>query len=162
MKTDFTNLKNTFARYVTGVTVVSCQPPGNDWPAVGMTVNSFSSVSLEPPLVLWCLDRQSTIFESFAKADNFAVSILQANQADVSARFATPGQHHFKPEESERWISGAPLLTERLGGLDCKVEDRHDAGDHVILVGRVIKFDYRDGSPLMYVGRKYEQGSVIK
>ena len=162
MSIDLDSLKNTFARYVTGVTVVSCLPDGEGARPVGITVNSFSSVSLDPPLVLWCIDRKSGVYELYREAGNFAVSILSADQQNYSERFSTPGRHDFKPDETEVWETGAPLLKGRLGGLDCRVEHRHDAGDHMVLVGRVLRHDYRDGSPLMYVGRNYEQGTVIK
>ena len=151
--------KNAFARYPTGVTVVSCAPPNRD--ALAITVNSFTSVSLEPTLVLWCLDKGSSVFEAYEAADNYAVSILAHDQAEASDRFATPGRHEFLRGEAEVFETGAPLLKGRLAGFDCAVEARHDAGDHVILVGRVRHFDSRAGKPLIYAGRQYLEGPAF-
>ena len=151
--------KNAFGRYPTGVTIVSCAPPGAA--PLAITVNSFTSVSLQPTLVLWCLDRASSVFAAYQAADNYAVSILAADQAEASNRFATPGQHAFREGEAEVFETGAPLLKGRLAGFDCRVRDRHEAGDHVILVGEVVRFDSRDGAPLIYAGRQYLEGPVI-
>ena len=148
--------KNAFARYSTGVTVVSCAPPGRA--PLAITVNSFTSVSLDPTLVLWCIDKRSSVFAEYQAAPNYAVSILAHDQAEASSRFATPGMHDFRDGEAELFETGAPLLKGRIAGFDCEVADRHDAGDHVILVGRVVYFDSRDGKPLIYAGRQYLEG----
>ena len=160
MTLDVTDLKNAFSRYATGVTIVSCIPPGGSKP-IGITVNSFTSVSLEPPLVLWCIDRHSGVFEAFASAPDYAVTILRSDQAHISGRFATPGNHDFVTGETETFSTGAPVLKERLAAFDCRVEARHDAGDHVILVGRIVACDYCPGEPLMYVARHYLSGPSI-
>ncbi|MBB4657573.1 flavin reductase family protein [Parvularcula dongshanensis] len=151
--------KNAFARYPTGVTVVSCAPPGRA--PLAITVNSFTSVSLEPTLVLWCLDKKSSVFAAYDAADNYAVSILAADQAEASNRFATPGRHDLLEGEGETYATGAPLLRGRIAGFDCEVADRHDAGDHVVLIGRVVHFDSRDGHPLIYAGRQYLEGPIV-
>lgn len=152
-------LKNAFARYPTGVTVVSCQPKAG--PAVALTVNSFTSVSLEPALVLWCLETHSSIKWAFDEAPSYAVSILAADQQQLSNRFATPGQHEVKPAEGEVKLTGAPLLHGRLAGFDCDIVERHGSGDHLILIGHVKHFDSREGAPLIYSGRKYLTGTLI-
>lgn len=151
--------KNAFARYATGVTVVSCRPPKAE--PLGITVNSFTSVSLEPTLVLWCIDRNTSVFDAFIAADNYAVSVLTAAQQDMSNRFAKPGNHAFDAGEGEVFTTGAPLLADRLAGFDCRVVGQHDAGDHVILLGQVVHFDSRDGEPLIYAGRSYMTGPLI-
>ena len=161
MISDPADLKNAFARFVTGVTIVSCKPEGEGVKPLGLTVNSFTSVSLDPPLVLWCIDKTSSVFDTFAHANNYAVTILKSDQAGMSGRFATPGQHGFEGVEVETMVTGAPLLKERIAGIDCEVEAGHEAGDHMILVGRVVDLDYKDHSPLMYVGRNYLEGPVI-
>ncbi len=156
-----TDLKNTFARFATGVTVVSCLPPGDNARPQAMTVNSFTSVSLDPPLVLWCIDKHSRIFKEFDTSSNYAVSILGADDQKWSEHFATPGQHGFDDIDYDTLTTGAPLLKGRIAGLDCEIASRHDAGDHVILVGRVVKVDYQDEKPLLYVGRQYLAGPLI-
>ena len=152
--------KDAFARYPTGVTVVSCAPPGAE--PLAITVNSFTSVSLNPTLVLWCLDKGSSVFGAYEASGNYAVSILAHDQAEASNRFATPGQHEFQGGEAEVFETGAPLLRGRLAGFDCRVDARHDAGDHVILVGRVVHFDSRAGRPLIYAGRQYLEGPAFE
>lgn len=159
MPVDETTLKNSFARYPTGVTVVSCLDADNT--AIGMTVNSYTPVSLNPPLVLWCISRHISVFGAFEQARSFGISILAHDQAAASVRFASHGQHQLKDDEWEDWITGAPLLKERLAGLDCKVVDRHDGGDHVIVTGEVTDSRYRDGKPLIYAGRNYLEGPEI-
>ncbi|MEM9421476.1 MAG: flavin reductase family protein [Pseudomonadota bacterium] len=160
MSDAFRPQKNAFARYPTGVTVVSCLPPGKA--PLAITVNSFTSVSLDPTMVLWCIETRSSVFEAFAAADNYAVSILAADQQDLSNRFATPGQHGFAAGEGETYVTGAPLLAGRIAGFDCTIAARHDAGDHVILVGAVQHFDSREGAPLIYAGRQYLEGPAIQ
>ncbi len=159
MSDAFRPQKNAFARYPTGVTIVSCLPPHGT--PLAITVNSFTSVSLDPTMVLWCLEDRSSVFDEFMAADNYAVSILAADQQDLSNRFATPGQHGFADGEGETFVTGAPLLSGRLAGFDCTISARHQAGDHVILVGAVQHFDSREGAPLIYAGREYLNGPPV-
>ncbi|MEM1409611.1 MAG: flavin reductase family protein [Pseudomonadota bacterium] len=159
MSDPFRPLKNAFARYTTGVTIVSCL--GADGAPIGITVNSFTSVSLEPPLVSWCIDDGSSVASHFLHADHYAVSILASNQQHLSDRFATPGQHAFLEGEGQTYKTGAPLLVGRLAGFDCRVAERLKVGDHTILIGEVAHFDSADGQPLVYVGRRYVDGPEI-
>ncbi|RFB04695.1 flavin reductase family protein [Parvularcula marina] len=159
MSDPYQPLKNAFARYTTGVTVVSCLP--KDGKPVALTVNSFTSVSLEPTLVLWCLDNHTSIKPSFDESASYAVSVLASDQQAVSNRFATPGRHDVTPAESETFATGSPLLKGRLAGFDCEIVARHQAGDHVVLIGQVKHFDSRDGAPLIYSGRTYLTGTLI-
>lgn len=152
-------LKDAFACFSTGVTVVSCQPKTG--PAQGITVNSFSSVSLEPALVSWCLADETSIADSFLAVDHYAVSILAADQQNLSDRFATPGKHAFEKGEGETFRTGAPLVAGRLAGFDCRVAERFKVGDHTILIGEIVHFDSRPGEPLIYAGRQYVTGPAI-
>ena len=149
----FRPLKNAFGRFTTGVGVASCV--AKDGGASIITINSFTSVSLAPPLVLWCIERRASAYEHFAAADHYAVSILRADQAETCMRFARYNPDPLSASEKEVWESGAPLLTDRLAGFDCKVVARHDAGDHVILVGEVLKFDSVSGDPLVYYASNF-------
>lgn len=149
MPIDPSDFRAVLGRYATGVTVVTTR--GADNRPAGLTVNSFSSVSLDPPLVLFCLDRAAGSGPAFAAADFFAVNILAAGQAPVSARFADPVATRFVDDGVTTWETGAPILSEALAALDCRVHARHDGGDHVILVGRVLRAEImRDGPPLLY------------
>lgn len=160
MSDPFRPLKNAFARFATGITVVSCLP--EEGGPIGITVNSFSSVSLEPPMVSWCIDRGSSVAAQFLAADHYAVSILSAEQQHLSNRFATPGKHAMTPEEIETFATGAGLLKGRLAGFDCRIAQRVEVGDHVILIGEIVHFDSAEGRPLMYVGRQYAEGPEIR
>jgi flavin reductase (DIM6/NTAB) family NADH-FMN oxidoreductase RutF len=153
-------LKNAFARFATGVTVVSCLPERGG--PIGITVNSFTSVSLEPPLVSWCIDEHSSVAEQFLAADHYGVSILSAGQEALSNRFATPGQHAILDGEGERFMTGAELLKGRLAGFDCRLAERVRAGDHTILIGEVVHFDSVPGAPLIYAGRSYMTGPSVE
>ncbi|NNU17183.1 flavin reductase family protein [Parvularcula sp. ZS-1/3] len=159
MSDPFRPLKNAFARYTTGITVVSCLDAERK--AIGITVNSFNSVSLEPALVSWCLDDHTSVAKAFLQADHYAVSILAADQEEMSNRFATPGQHAFKEGEGEVFQTGAPLLKGRIAGFDCRLADRLKVGDHTILIGEIVHYDSFDAEPLVYCGRNYIKGPKI-
>lgn len=149
MSIDPSAFRAVLGRYATGVTVVTTRGAGGR-PA-GLTVNSFTSVSLDPPLVLFCLDRAAGSGPAFAATDCFAVNILASGQAPISARFADPAAPRFVDDETTVWETGAPILSAALAALDCRVHARHDGGDHVILVGRVLRAEVvRDARPLVY------------
>ncbi|WP_411817794.1 flavin reductase family protein [Hyphococcus sp. DH-69] len=146
-------LKDAFGRFVTGIVVATCKDA--DGKLIAITVNSFTSVSLEPPLVLWCLDNRASTYSAFMGADSYGISILRADQRTESDRFARYAGPPVTEAEVEYWNSGSPILKDRLAGFDCKVVARHDAGDHVILVGEVTKFDSAEGEPLIYFASNY-------
>jgi len=149
MSIDPSAFRAVLGRYATGVTVVTTR--GADNRPSGLTVNSFTSVSLDPPLVLFCLDRAAGSGPAFAASDCFAVNILAAGQTQVSARFADPVASRFVNDGIMVWETGAPILVDALAALDCRVHARHDGGDHVVLVGRVLRAEViRDAPPLVY------------
>lgn len=149
-------LKNAFGRFATGVAIATCANTRGGFTAI--TVNSFASVSLDPPLVLWCLEAKASSFGDFIGAPSYAVSVLKAGQQVISERFARHEPDPLKPHEYELWLTGAPVLAERLAAFDCRVVDRHRSGDHVILVGEVMQFASDDGAPLMYFASQYAKG----
>ncbi|MFN3958929.1 MAG: flavin reductase family protein [Parvularculaceae bacterium] len=149
-------LKDAFGRFATGVAIAACANPRGGYTAI--TINSFTSVSLAPPLVLWCLENKASTFADFIGASSYAVSVLNAGQQQVSERFARHEPEPLKAHEYELWLTGAPVLAERLAGFDCRVVDRHRSGDHVILVGEVMQFASGDGAPLMYFASRYAKG----
>ena len=149
MSVDPTAFRAVLGRYATGVAIVTTRGP--DGYPVGLTVNSFTSVSLDPPLVLFCLDRQAGSGPAFAATDCFAVNILGTDHAPVSSRFADPAAERFVEDQTVEWETGAPVLAHALAALDCRVHARHDGGDHVILVGRVVRAAVVvDSAPLVY------------
>jgi len=149
-------LKNAFGRFATGIAIATCANARGGYTAI--TINSFTSVSLEPALVLWCLEGKASSFGDFMAAPSYAISILAADQQALAERFARHEPQSLQPHELELWLTGAPVLAGRLAGFDCKVVDRHRSGDHVILVGEVAQFDAFDGAPLMYFASRYAKG----
>ncbi|BFV60007.1 flavin reductase family protein [Kitasatospora sp. CMC57] len=140
-------LRAVLGRYATGVAVVTTRHRGR--PA-GLTVNSFTSVSLEPPLVLWCLQRSSASRAAFTGADHFAVNLLAADQRDLAVRFAGSGDRFAElPGEQGRY--GLPLLDGTVATLVCRRERVLPAGDHLVLIGRVLEHRAASGAPLLFV-----------
>ncbi len=137
--------------FATGVCVVTAD--GEAGP-LGITVNSFASVSLEPRLVLWCLDEGSERWGAFAAAERFAIHVLPAEGRAMAARFAR-GVCVLRPEEFTRAAEGPPALPGALARFDCAVHQRIPMGDHLILVGRVLAFEAADGGDALtfYRGR---------
>lgn len=145
--------RRALGQFATGVAVVTTL--GGDGAKTGLTVNSFTSVSLDPPLVLWCLGRESPSAAVFEAATHFAVNVLAADQAAVSQRFAGPTVDRFKGIETVEGLGGVPLLTDCLAQFECAVDAVHEGGDHLIFVGRVARLRRRDGDPLVYFGGRY-------
>ncbi len=145
------DLRAALGRYATGVTVVTTT---GDRGPVGITANSFTSVSLDPPLVLWCPARNSARFSAFAAARHFAIHVLAADQLDLCRRFARAGGD-FAGLDIGATPEGLPLLPGCLARFDCSAEAAHEGGDHAILVGRVLRVAMRDGEPLLFWGGRY-------
>lgn len=146
--------RDTLGRFVTGVTIVTTRNLAGE--RVGVTANSFNSVSLEPPLILWSLNRDSRTLSSFEGSGYFAVHILRQDQIDLSTRFATPTSDKFAGLETTEGNGGVPLLKGCAARLECRTYNRHPAGDHVIFIGEVIVFEAsEDVDPLLYHGGRY-------
>lgn len=140
-------------QFATGVAVVTC--PGDGQGPVGITINSLTSVSLEPPLVLWCLDKASDRERVLTTCTSFVVNVLSKSQEALSARFAAVGQHDFSGIEFTAAETGAPILPGTLAHLECSVTARHEGGDHWIIVGHVDRLQTNGGDPLLYFGGGY-------
>jgi flavin reductase (DIM6/NTAB) family NADH-FMN oxidoreductase RutF len=147
--------RRTCAQFATGITVVTTLDE-NGHPH-GMTVNSFSSVSLEPPLVLVSIDLRNAILGHFVSTSWFAINILADGQEELSRRFSSAAENRFVGLAWRAGISGVPLLDGVLGCLECYVVRRFDAGDHAILVGEVKKAEYREGKPLVFFDSAYRE-----
>lgn len=153
MSFDHKAFRSALGRFPTGVAVVTAT--GESEP-VGITVNSFTSVSLDPPLVLWCLKKDSARYEAFARASGFTVSILAAGHRDVSSRLARQGEHRLDGLKLLPTELGPPALADSLAIFECAREAIHDGGDHAILVGRVVRFCLADqGAPLVFFAGRY-------
>lgn len=145
--------RDALGRFATGVTVVTAKGP--DGP-VGMTVNSFTSVSLDPPLVLWCPARASSRYAIFAAAQAWAVHVLGAEQLDVCLRF-TRGGAQFDGLQLKRNAHGAPVIPGVAARFDCTCHAVHDGGDHGIMVGRVAQVTVGgpDDHPLVFAAGQF-------
>ncbi len=143
--------RDALGRFATGVTIVTTATPAGP---VAITANSFASVSLDPPIVLWSIGRHSTRFELFAGCENFAVHVLGAEQVDLGQRFARSGDAFAGLAVGEN-EAGVPLLTECLSRFECSRIAGHDGGDHLIVLGRVAAAAVRDGEPLLFAGGEY-------
>jgi 3-hydroxy-9,10-secoandrosta-1,3,5(10)-triene-9,17-dione monooxygenase reductase component len=145
---DVREFRNALGAFTTGVTIVTTRDAaGRD---VGLTVNSFNSVSLEPPLVLWSLARSSASLAAFVQAEYFAVHILGARQEALSNLFARKGADKFAGIELDRGQGGVPLLDGCAARFECRTAYRHEGGDHEIFVGEVLKFEHFDRPPLVF------------
>ena len=140
--------------FATGVTVVTGLTP-KDVP-VGVTVNSFASVSLDPPIILICLDNNTGCLKAFGEGERFAGNILSENQQDLSEEFAGPQEHKFKDRAFETWDSGCPILHGCLTNLECTRLNAFEGGDHLIVLGRVDRIEHADGRrPLLFYQSAY-------
>lgn len=143
------------ARYATGVTVTTVE--GTDGTPEGLTVNSFTAVSLDPPLVLVCIDKSATAHVHFMAARGFAVNVLAENQIDLSRHFATYTGDRFEGLEWRAGLHGAPILDGILASLECATRRHFDAGDHTIVVGQVERAATHAGTPLVYFASAYRR-----
>ncbi|MCC0056656.1 MAG: flavin reductase [Rhodobiaceae bacterium] len=149
---DIRGFRECLGQYVTGVTVMTAEHEGA---LVGMTVNSFASLSLDPPLILWSIRKNSTSLDTFRAAPNFVVNVLASDQIAVSQQFAVSGDVKFDGIVYERGIHGQPLLAGSAATLECSLEAEHDGGDHYLLVGRVNRFRRHDRQPLVFKQGRY-------
>ena len=155
MPLDTRKFRDVMGTFTTGVTIVTTID--NKTPH-GITANSFTSVSLSPPLVMFCLGKSSTNFESFMASDCFAVNILSSQQDALSTRFATFEGDRFDGLNWTAWDTGAPILENVIAAIDCRLETSHDAGDHVIVLGLVVRAEVQNNAPpLLYFKGGYER-----
>lgn len=141
-------LRSAFGHYATGVTIITARGAGGE--PVGMTANSFSSLSLDPPLVLWSIAYTASNFEAFRAARGFAVHVLHAGQGELAKVFSTKNIDRFAVVATTSGASGAPLLPDFHARFDCETFSQQEGGDHLIIVGRVLAAEERAGAPLLF------------
>ena len=155
MSVDQSAFRAVLGRFASGVTVVtSLDRRGKD---VGMTVSAFASVSLDPPLVLICIDHSASVYNALSKATHFTANILSEGQEAIARRFTEVNPNRFDGIGYERGQNGAALFFDVLGYVECEVVARHEAGDHDIIIGSVEKAEAREGKPLLYYRGGYAQ-----
>lgn len=150
---DNLELRRVLGTFATGVTVISIlDVQGNPR---GMTVNSFSSVSLDPPLILWCLAFNTPDFTAFRDAEYFAVNILAESQVAISERLASLDQDKFTDIDFTPGLAKVPLINGCAAALECRREATYPGGDHVIILGRVERLHHAGLSPLVFYASRY-------
>jgi len=149
-------LRDALGCFATGVTVVTCL--GRDGNPAGLTVNSFTSVSLDPPLLLVCPHKMAASSAALIEASHFAVNVLQTGQQPASIRFATRDEDRFGATPWACGEAGAPILKDSLGVFECERHAVHDGGDHHILIGQVVKASFDGGlDPLLFFRGRYRR-----
>ena len=140
--------------FATGVTIVTARE--QDGTVIGLTANSFNSVSLDPPLVLWSLARAAASLAAFSKGSHYAINVLAAGQKALAERFASRGADRSSGVEFSEGIAGAPLLQGAAAIFECFNRSRYEEGDHVIFVGEVERCCFQPGaSPLLFHGGRF-------
>jgi flavin reductase (DIM6/NTAB) family NADH-FMN oxidoreductase RutF len=147
--------RKVLSHFAAGVTVVTTVD-GERRPH-GLTATAFSSVSLDPPLVLVCVDKQAETYPQFEPAGVFAVNFLSLEQQQISQRFAKHGGDKFTGLEWRHGRLGAPLLAGTIGHVECRIRHWYDAGDHTIMVGEIESAEALDGEPLLHFRHAYRR-----
>ena len=142
-------------RFATGITIATVLD-AQGMPH-GLTVNSFSSVSLDPPLISICLGHAVTVIDAFRESKHFGINMLSDSQRELSDRFARKGQDRFEGIEWYRGETGAPLLRGVLAALECATRHRVTAGDHDVFIAEMVSAQVADGDPLVYYASRYRK-----
>lgn len=161
MSLDPREFRNALGRFATGVCVITAKDPKGQ--PFGMTINSFASVSLDPALILWSLQKDSDCFESFQATKHFAVNILAADQQALSNQYAKKNEHDLTPGSYRETDNGCVVLNDVFTSFECEIDAVHEGGDHLILVARVLEMhntELRD--PLVFFAGKYRELSALE
>ncbi len=145
--------RSALRRFVTGVTVITTRC--SDAVAAGVTVSSFNTLSLDPPLILWSLALASPSLEIFRASTRFAVNILAENQSNVAMQFAKPAKDKFLNIETAPGLGAVPLIAGSVAHLECLVEQRYPGGDHELIIGRIVRAATTERTPLVYGHGKF-------
>ena len=150
------SLRDAFGQFATGVTVVTAR--NKDGIPVGLTANSFASVSLEPPLVSWCVDKTSARFEELSNTEYFTISVLTDKQQDISNLFAMRSWDDTAFDEVSWYegLNGVPQIEDVSARFHCKLQHRYEGGDHLIIVGAVVDFESDAVEPLIFFQGDYQ------
>lgn len=151
--------RRALGRFPTGVAVVTAL--GADGRAVGMTINSFTSVSLEPPVVAWSIGRKAPSYEVFADARHFVINVLSLEQLSVSAQFSRPSQDKFAGIAWREGVGGVPVLDGCVAQFECSVRERIAVGDHDMLFGDVLRYAHAERLPLAYALSGYASVNTL-
>lgn len=150
-------IRNLLGQFATGVTVITTK--GKDGRNIGMTANSFSSVSLDPPLILWSLSKTAPSMPDFMDAEYFAIHVLNQNQHDISGNFAKASDDKFAQVSHKVCERGLPIIDHVLATLVCRNVNQYEGGDHLIFIGQIEHYQFQEGAPLLFHAGKYHVAS---
>jgi len=154
MSFDQRAFRDALGQFPTGVTVITVNP--EQGVPFGVTANSFASVSLDPPLILWSLQKNSDTFADFEKVERFAVNVLSSDQQALSNQYAKKHSHQLDDAHYRMGEVDTPLINDAIVSFECEIDARHEGGDHIILVGKVLAMsDIAAGEPLAFCAGKY-------
>lgn len=145
--------RDALGMFATGIAVVATRAP-NGHP-IGLTVNSFNSVSLDPPLIVWSMARHLANRPVFEACEYYSVNVLSAEQQDLSQRFASRSDDKFAGLDFDEGLYGVPLLRDCCARFECRNTTRHDGGDHLVFLSEVVRFDREPRAPLIYYSGAY-------
>lgn len=151
-------LRRAFGKFATGVAIVTTTDPENN--PIGLTINSFSSVSLEPPLVLWSLGNRSQNLELFRNSSHFAINILASDQQEISDKFAKPSEDRFADISWFRGIAELPVIRNTIATFECRRTMTIEMGDHVVFFGAVEDCEQCDLEPLLFFSGQYHTANL--
>jgi len=153
---DSSELRNALGKFTTGICVVTAY--SDERVAYGMTINSFASVSLDPPLVLWSLQNDSDCLTIFKPAEAFVINVLASDQQALSSRYATKESHQLDPHHCRIGSSGSPVIRGALASFECQRWAQYPGGDHLILVGQVVATESNaNKKPLVFNSGQYRE-----
>lgn len=150
---DERQLRDALAQFATGVTIVCARGPDERY--IGFTANSFNSLSLDPPLVLWSLSLRSGSLPAFESAERYAVNVLSSSQVDLARRFSRPHADRFENVPLRLGWSGAPLIEGCVAWFECRQHARHRIGDHMLFIGEIVTAERAGGHGLVFQHGRY-------
>ena len=152
---DSREIRDIMAHFATGVTVVTTRDGAGS--PFGLTVNAFTSLSLNPPLVVVCIDKAAQCYSCFEESKVFAVNVLSEDQEELSRRFATKGIEKFGEIKWHRGENNVPLLDGSIGTIECKIVNSYEGGDHTIYLGEIVSAKATEDRPLLFFKGKYHR-----
>lgn len=150
---DAAAFRRALGRFVTGVTVMTTRSPSGE--VAGVTVSSFNTLSLDPPLILWSLGLQTPSLAVFRRSHGFAVNILASDQGDLALQFARPATDKFANVRTRAGLDGTPLIEGAVAHLQCRTQQRLAGGDHELVIGRILSAAAHDRTPLVYAQGRF-------
>jgi flavin reductase (DIM6/NTAB) family NADH-FMN oxidoreductase RutF len=157
---DQRDLRRAFGCFATGVTVVTAALPSGQ--RIGLTANSFASVSIEPPLISWNYRRSAQSLGVLLATKHFAVNVLAADQQALSRQFADPTVDRFSGVSTRPGYGGVPLIAGCIATFECERWATVDAGDHIIFIGRVLRYSHTERTPLIFLGGSYARPAALE